>query len=44
MRFIPAFNSVVLAVYFLKIYQQSLKLITKEIELINRENFNEQIN
>jgi ATP-binding cassette, subfamily B, bacterial PglK len=42
MRFIPAFNSVVLAVYFLKIYQQSLKLITKEIELINRENFNEQ--
>ena len=37
MRFIPAFNSVILALYFLKIYQQSLKLITKEIKFINRE-------
>jgi len=42
MRFIPAFNSVILAVYYLKIYQQSLKLISKEINLINNENLNEK--
>ena len=42
MRFIPAFNSVILAVYYLKIYQQSLKLITKEINLIDNENLNEK--
>ncbi len=44
MRFIPAFNAVILAVYFLKIYQQSLKLITREIEFINRENLKEKEN
>ncbi len=42
MRFIPAFNSVVLAVYFLKIYQQSLKLITREIKFINQEDIDEK--
>ncbi len=42
MRFIPAFNSVILAVYYLKIYQQSLKLISKEIDLIDNENLNEK--
>lgn len=42
MRFIPAFNSVILAVYYLKIYQQSLKLISKEINLIDNENLNEK--
>ena len=42
MRFIPAFNSVILAVYYMKIYQQSLKLISKEIDVINKENLNEK--
>ena len=37
MRFIPAFNSVILALYYLKIYQQSLKLISREIDFINKE-------
>ena len=42
MRFIPAFNSVILAVYYLKIYQQSLKLISREIDFIDKENLNEK--
>lgn len=35
MRFIPAFNSVVQAVYFLKIYNQSIRLITEELKFID---------
>ena len=43
MRFIPAFNSVILALYYLKIYQQSLKLISKEVDFINKESSKEKI-
>ena len=42
MRFIPAFNSVILALYYLKIYQQSLKLISREIDFINKESLKEK--
>ena len=42
MRFIPAFNSVILALYYLKIYQQSLKLISKEVDFINKESSKEK--
>ena len=41
MRFIPAFNAVILAVYFLKIYKQSLILISKEVTFINQQNLKE---
>lgn len=44
MRFIPAFNSVVQAVYFLKIYNQSIRLITEELKFIDAQIFIESKN
>ena len=42
MRFIPAFNSVIQALYFLKIYKQSVKLISNEFNYIDNQNLIEK--
>ncbi len=44
MRFIPAFNSVIQALYFLKIYKQSVKLISNEFNYIDNQNLIEKKN
>jgi len=44
MRFIPAFNSVIQALYFLKIYKQSVKLISDEFRYIDNHNLIEKQN